>query len=189
MWYGMPVIERQGGDGPVLHYFGPWWLWPVKFPVPLVPVIAALALTFVVLVNGWLPLDDTLIKAAAAGKTDKVRQLLPLKRTVRWSMVSGKSALGEAARAGHVEVVRLLTAVGDRLERRDEFGRTALIRAAENGRSDVARVLLEAGASADAVDLAGWDAFRAACETGHPKTAELIRTWNGPARSDSEGSV
>jgi hypothetical protein len=177
VWSGMPCVERRG-DGPDLHVFGPWWLRPIGFPVPLLPLIAAIGLTFAALVGGWLPLDAKLIKAAAEGKVAAVQKLLPLKSTTRWSMVTGKSALGEAAAAGHSEVVRLLTAVGDRLERRDDFGRTALIRAAEGGHAEAVRVLLDAGARTDAVDRMGWDAFQAAVENGHARVAELIRSYH-----------
>jgi hypothetical protein len=172
-WYGMPVAERQV-DGEPLRILGPWWLWPVTFPVPALPLLAACVLTFLVVVNA--PLDDRLIKAAAAGNLAEVRRLLPVKTSARWSPFTGKFALGEAARSGHAEVVRLLATAGEPLERRDDLGRTALILAAENGHAAVVRTLLDVGAPIDPTDRMGWDAAQAALENGHLGTVELLRT-------------
>lgn len=86
-------------------------------------------------------------KFAAKGKTDEVRQLLKLgKSLVRKKDNAGYLALHEAALAGHYEVVELLVQAGSTINEAAANGDTPLHDASNAGHLSIVQYLIESGA-------------------------------------------
>lgn len=117
--------------------------------------------------------DNALIRAAAGGEVEQVRQLIKDGALVNSRYMdgfafldvgrTGYTALMFASRAGHDDVVKLLieNKADLELERR---GKTSLYFAVTRGRESVVKLLVKAGAKGDVKELQlTYDLLRAAC--------------------------
>lgn len=119
---------------------------------------------------GLIPLSE----AAALGKIEEVRKLLPTA-----DQESKNDALRWASVQGHADVVRILLRAGANAEAPDELGYTPLI-VAET--PEVARLLLGAGANPEATVM-GKNAAEMARHLGHEETAKAIEQYRPAARA------
>ena len=94
--------------------------------------------------------DLELLKAAKAGNTAEVEQLLKQGADVNAKLGGGPTVLMSAAAGGHTEIVTILIAAGANVNAKDKSGWTALIVAARYGRTETVKVLIEAGADVNA---------------------------------------
>ena len=91
-----------------------------------------------------------LMRAAARGQTEAVRELVKGGADIEERNKYGNTALMYAARGGQTEAMRELVKAGANVNTRDNKGWTALMGAVIPGRIEVIRVLLEAGVDVNA---------------------------------------
>lgn len=105
--------------------------------------------------------ETPLIRAAARGQLDMVRELVRHGADVNARYDAGSTPLIVASWQGHTSVVRYLLEQGADIETRNLGGHDALAWAAEHGHLDIVRSLVEQGLAT--VD----EALPGACENGH----------------------
>lgn len=98
---------------------------------------------------------DKLVREAAQGHMDIVREIINKHPDKVDFQSSGKTALQVACHQGHVNIVKLLLAAGANLERQDEDGDTALHYSAFGNQPEVTELLLSKGAKINALNNAG----------------------------------
>ncbi|XP_064610755.1 E3 ubiquitin-protein ligase MIB2-like [Liolophura sinensis] len=106
--------------------------------------------------------QDDLVKEAAEGHTQAVRDILTNFPDKVDKKSSNKTALQVASHQGHREVVLVLLTAGAKLELRDEDGDTALLYSIYGDEPEITELLLERGADRDAVNNAGYSALHLA---------------------------
>ncbi|XP_019632032.1 PREDICTED: uncharacterized protein LOC109475709 [Branchiostoma belcheri] len=119
--------------------------------------------------------EEALGKAAEAGNTDRVKQLLaggvnPNAAGGYWQW----SPLHRAAWNGHHETVSVLLTAGADVNVRNYEQESPLHQAAENGHHETVSVLLTAGADVNARDKWEDTPLHYAARWGHPKCAEIL---------------
>lgn len=135
-------------------------------------------------------LIDKLINAAAAGKTEKVREILDTGADFDMQDKYGETALMWAAACGYTDTVKLLLNAGANTNLQDRDGWTALSRATVNGRVDTVKLLLDHGADVDIQDKYGQTALRQVCYDGHAETANLLLAGGADAeKTDCKGNT
>jgi len=117
---------------------------------------------------------DLLIDASAAGRTDRVAELLAVGVDVNAKDESGRTALMIASQRGRIETLSVLLEASVALNvQREQDGRTALMMAVEQGHTEAVRMLLDAGANPDVADGEGTALFMA-CENLHVDIIVLL---------------
>ncbi|GIY32354.1 hypothetical protein CEXT_691581 [Caerostris extrusa] len=111
--------------------------------------------------------SDKLVREAAQGHTDTVRELL-LKHSDKVDQKSsGKTALQVACHQGHLEIVRLILGAGGSLEVPDDDGDTALHYSAFGNQPVVMDLLLKKGSDINAVNKARCSPLHVAVNKQH----------------------
>lgn len=118
--------------------------------------------------------DRALIRAAGAGKLDRVKSLLQAGVNANAGDVWGERPLCAAVRAGHAEIVRLLLERGADPDVRGPDGLTPLGSAALAGHAGIARRLLRAGAAVDLKSANGNTPLLNAVQMDRVAVAEVL---------------
>lgn len=100
-----------------------------------------------------------LMKAAHAGDTAGMRELLAAGADVGARNADGNNALWLACVGRHLDVIDLLVSAGIDIDNRNDNGATALMYAASSGRADVVAHLLAKGAATAPETLDGFTAL------------------------------
>ena len=109
-----------------------------------------------------------LIRAAKAGHTEVVRELVKAGARLEAKDVDDMTALVVACQNGHIDVVRALLAARADVHTRDKWQQTPLNNAAAEGHEAVVRMLVhEAGARLEDRDVMGGTALFLSCQNGH----------------------
>ena len=116
-----------------------------------------------------IPLNLNLLRAAAQGDLDGVRQALESGINVNFQNRFGHTALMRAAENGRSEIVDLILEKEPDLNMTDQNNETALMKATRGGHLEVVQSLLKEFANINETVL------RLAEESGHPVIIELIR--------------
>ncbi|XP_045161724.1 E3 ubiquitin-protein ligase MIB2-like [Mercenaria mercenaria] len=95
---------------------------------------------------------DRLVREAAQGHTDVVKDIISKFQDKVDQKSSGKTALQVASHQGHKEIVQLLLAAGANIELQDEDGDTALHYSSFGNQADVMELLLQKGANINALN-------------------------------------
>ena len=103
--------------------------------------------------SSWLDAssDSALLRAAAAGRANRVVALLKAGASANQRDAHGRSPLLHAASAGHVQCVRPLLGASAVVDAMDICGTSALMYAAQGGHIECAQLLVAAGASLSVV--------------------------------------
>ncbi|XP_042895609.1 E3 ubiquitin-protein ligase MIB2 [Parasteatoda tepidariorum] len=117
---------------------------------------------------------DRLVREAAQGHTDVVRDLLQKFPDKVDQKSSGKTALQVASHQGHLEIVRLLLAAGSSLEAQDDDGDTALHYSAFGNQPVVMDLLLKKGSDIDAVNKARCSPLHVAVNKQHLDCVKVL---------------
>ena len=125
-------------------------------------------------VDGAVPADGALLKAAAAGDLDGIRARLDDGAAVDGRDKAGKTALHHALDGGHVDAARALVEAGARVDAPDKLGNTPLHLAAELGSRSAAAWLIEQGADVDARGNDGWTPLHLAASWGAKEVVRLL---------------
>ncbi|XP_050414491.1 E3 ubiquitin-protein ligase MIB2 isoform X2 [Patella vulgata] len=110
---------------------------------------------------------DRLVREAAQGHLDIVREIITKHQEKVNELSSGKTALQVASHQGHRDIVALLLANGANLELQDEDGDTALHYSAFGNQSEVMEILLSRGAEIDALNKGGCSTLHVAVNKQH----------------------
>ncbi|CAG9859559.1 unnamed protein product [Phyllotreta striolata] len=118
-------------------------------------------------------LGKQLLKAAAEGTVDKVRQLLTIGApfTADWL---GTSPLHLAAQNNHLEITEILLRAGISKDARTKVDRTPLHMAAYEGHIDIVDTLVRHGADVNCRDLLDMTPLHWAVQNGHLKIVHLL---------------
>ena len=119
-------------------------------------------------------LNSDLIKAAEAGNTADVKQLIGFGADVNAKDNDGKTALAWAAQKDHTGTVKVLIEAGADVNSRNNLGSTPLINVAGRGQTEMARVLIEAGADVNSRNNLGRTALMAAAVMGYTEMADVL---------------
>ncbi|XP_035211065.1 E3 ubiquitin-protein ligase MIB2-like [Stegodyphus dumicola] len=118
--------------------------------------------------------SDRLVREAAQGHTDVVRDLLQKFPDKVDQKSSGKTALQVASHQGHLEIVRLLLAAGSSLEVQDDDGDTALHYSAFGNQPVVMDLLLKKGSDIDTVNKARCSPLHVAVNKQHLDCVKVL---------------
>lgn len=119
---------------------------------------------------------DRLVREAAQGHTEIVKELLKLFPDKIDHKSSGKTALQVASHQGHVEIVDILLASNANLEVQDDDGDTALHYSAFGNQPEIMHLLLSKGAKIDVYNKGLCCALHVAVNKQHVEcVAELLR--------------
>lgn len=125
-----------------------------------------------------LSVDKQLLRAAAAGDSAKLRELIANGADVRLrESTLGDPPLVLAARNGDVDAIIVLLDAGASVYGVGNSNATALTVAAENGHTDAVRILLHAGAEVDHLTgglIADQTVLMRAAESGHDETVDIL---------------
>ncbi|KAF8774870.1 E3 ubiquitin-protein ligase MIB2 like protein [Argiope bruennichi] len=111
--------------------------------------------------------SERLVREAAQGHTDVVRDLLQKYPDKVDQKSSGKSALQVACHQGHLEIVRILLSAGATLELPDDDGDTALHYSAFGNQPVIMDLLLKKGSDINAVNKARCSPLHVAVNKQH----------------------
>lgn len=125
-------------------------------------------------VSGDTSALDCLVREAAQGHTDFVREYLAKHPDRVDQKSSGKTALQVASHQGHQEIVELLLQRAASAEAQDDDGDTALHYAAFGNQPGIMKQLLEAGARRNAVNKAKCTALHVAVNKQHVNCVRLL---------------
>ncbi|RSN68323.1 ankyrin repeat domain-containing protein [Candidatus Korarchaeum cryptofilum] len=100
-------------------------------------------------------LNRDLLKAAARGDLEKVRELLDKCADVNARDEFGCTPLRHAATIGNIDIVKFLVERGADIDAKDKFGFTPLHCATSGGHLDIVKFLVERGADVNARDEDG----------------------------------
>ncbi len=129
--------------------------------------------------------NSELLRAAVAGNTAEVKQLLKQGANANAANPYGKTVLMDAAAGGHTETVKALLdsganvngqylAQGANVYAKKKFGDTALITSAKGGHTETVKFLVSAGADLEAQDWNYRTAILVATLKGHTETVAVL---------------
>lgn len=118
--------------------------------------------------------NDRLVREAAQGHTDIVREILQTFQEKVDQKSSGKTALQVASHQGHLDIVRMLLVAGACVEVRDDDGDTALHYSAFGNQPEVMELLLKKNADIDAVNKARCSALHVAVNKQHVNCVKVL---------------
>ncbi|XP_041378188.1 E3 ubiquitin-protein ligase MIB2-like [Gigantopelta aegis] len=110
---------------------------------------------------------DRLVREAAQGHVDVVRDIITKYPDKVDEKSSGKTAMQVASHQGHLEIVTLLLSAGAKLELQDEDGDTALHYSAFGNQPEVMEKLLQHGAQINALNHGGCSTLHVAVNKQH----------------------
>lgn len=99
--------------------------------------------------------DQTLLKNAALGRTETIRELFKMGASIRAMGPHEESPLNLAASGGHISTVRLLLEHGADVNHKNDRNETALNQVVQEEHHEVVRTLLDAGADPNIEDCLG----------------------------------
>ncbi|CAG5114521.1 unnamed protein product [Candidula unifasciata] len=120
------------------------------------------------------PLNNALMIASSAGRTQIVYDLLGHGAQVNAVNNNGQSSLHYAASKGHLEICEALVKYGADIECVDSLGHTPLHRAASRGNLSIVKFLIAHDAPLDLRDATGCTPLHLACEDGNGEVARLL---------------
>ncbi|KAK0061423.1 E3 ubiquitin-protein ligase MIB2 [Biomphalaria pfeifferi] len=120
---------------------------------------------------------DRLVREAAQGHVEVVRDILSKYPDKVDQQSSGKTALQVASHQGHRDIVQLLLNAKASLEAKDEDGDTALHYSAFGNQPEVMRQLLEKRADVDSLNNGGCSTLHVAVNKQHQECVKVLINW------------
>uniref|UniRef100_A0A2C9JXE4 RING-type E3 ubiquitin transferase n=1 Tax=Biomphalaria glabrata TaxID=6526 RepID=A0A2C9JXE4_BIOGL len=120
---------------------------------------------------------DRLVREAAQGHVEVVRDILSKYPDKVDQQSSGKTALQVASHQGHRDIVQLLLNAKASLEAKDEDGDTALHYSAFGNQPEVMRQLLEKRADVDSLNNGGCSTLHVAVNKQHQECVKVLLNW------------
>jgi len=124
-------------------------------------------------------LNDKLVKSAAMGRIDEVKQYLPSYfhkgGDVKYRNDYGRTALYMAVAKNHVEIVELLLENGSDANTVDDYGLSAIMRAADNGNMPIAKMLVAKGADVNLKTPEGKTALTFATDMKNDEMVKFLK--------------
>jgi uncharacterized protein len=117
-----------------------------------------------------------LIEAAAAGRLDRVSQLIRDKAPLEARDGQGRTALLLAVDQNHVEVARALLRAGASINTQAQNLDTPWLLAGARGRTEIIETMIPAGPDLTIRNRFGGNALIPACERAHVETIRLLLT-------------
>lgn len=117
---------------------------------------------------------DHLVREAAQGHTEVVRELIQKCPERVDHKSSGKTALQVACHQGHMEIVKMVLGAGANLEVQDDDGDTALHYSAFGNQSEVMEYLLKKGANIDATNKGRCSTLHVAVNKQHVHCVKVL---------------
>jgi hypothetical protein len=148
-----------------------------------------LAVLLVAFADGREASKASLVEAARAGDSARVKALIAGGADVNGRDSQGRTALLRGVQAGSATVVAALVAAGADVDAADNNGLTALIEATQLGDEDVARRLLDAGADTRLRHRALGTALDVAERAGQMGLARLLREHGARGSGHSVGDL
>ncbi len=127
------------------------------------------------------------ILAAAAGRTEVVKELLRLGADLSIGDFENSKAIHSAAQGGFADTVELLVDAGQDVNARDDNAMTPLHFAASEGRYALVVRLLERGADVNAKNKNGWGPLHCAVARNHAHVVDCLLENGADARARAEG--
>ncbi len=129
------------------------------------------------------PMNQELIRAAAAGDSETVQGLLAQGADVHAANDKGVTALIAAAYANHVDVARLLIQAGADINRQDRTQQSAYLISTSDGYLELLRMTLSTGADVHSLDSYNGTGLIRAADRGHVEVIEELLKTNIEHRS------
>ncbi|XP_059145038.1 E3 ubiquitin-protein ligase MIB2-like [Physella acuta] len=120
---------------------------------------------------------DRLVREAAQGHIEVVRDILLKYPDKVDQQSSGKTALQVASHQGHKDIVALLLSSRASLEAKDEDGDTALHYSAFGNQPEVMQQLLSKGAVVDSLNNGGCSTLHVAVNKQHQECVRALLSW------------
>lgn len=121
---------------------------------------------------------DRLVREAAQGHTEIIKELLKLFPEKVDHKSSGKTALQVASHQGHMEIVELLLASNANLEVQDDDGDTALHYSSFGNQPEIMELLLSKGAKIDVYNKGKCSALHVAVNKQHLECVAALLRYN-----------
>ncbi|KAL7057529.1 hypothetical protein AAHC03_016886 [Spirometra sp. Aus1] len=119
-------------------------------------------------------IGQSLLRAARAGDSKKISDLISLGANVNYTNPTGLTALHLAAKEGHALVVKQLLVNGSDVNAASKKGNTALHIASLAGHQDVVKALLDANANVNCQSLVGFTPLYMAAQENHLEVVNLL---------------
>lgn len=120
---------------------------------------------------------ERLVREAAQGHTDVVKDIITKFPDKVDQKSSGKTALQVASHQGHKDIVQLLLGAGARLELQDDDGDTALHYSSFGNQADVMELLLQKGANINALNNGECSTLHVAVNKQHLDCVRVLLKW------------
>ncbi|BFZ22874.1 hypothetical protein BsWGS_25913 [Bradybaena similaris] len=120
---------------------------------------------------------DRLVREAAQGHIEVVKDILVKYPDKVDQQSAGKSALQVSSHQGHKDIVQLLLSCGASLEVKDEDGDSALHYSAFGNQPEVMHQLLVKGAKIDSLNNGGCSTLHVAVNKQHQECVRVLLTW------------
>ncbi|XP_067951450.1 E3 ubiquitin-protein ligase MIB2-like [Watersipora subatra] len=118
--------------------------------------------------------SDSLVKEAAQGHTDVVREIISKHPEQVNVKSAGKTALQVASHQGGFDMVKLLLKTNADVELKDNDGDTALHYSAFGNQPDIMKLLLESGSNVNAVNEGGCSTLHVAVNKQHLDCVKVL---------------
>jgi uncharacterized protein len=117
---------------------------------------------------------QALVKAAAAGRIDRVHALIEARATLEAKDGEGRSALLLAVDRNHLDVALALIRAGASVNAQAANADTPWLLAGARGRTEMLQAMIPAGPDLSIRNRFGGNALIPACERGHVETIRLL---------------